>query len=139
MDVEIRHVRPGDEGLFTAVAPEVFDDDIDPALLGVYLTKDQHVMVVALAGGQVVGQARAIIHFHPDEAPELYVDNLGVTPGLQRQGIARCLMDRLYTIGQESGCAETWVLTETDNHRARALYASYGAELAKPVMYARSI
>jgi ribosomal protein S18 acetylase RimI-like enzyme len=139
MHIDIRRARPGDECLFADIADDVFDEAIDPALLTAYLAEPAHLMLIALYGGQVVGQARAIIHRHPDQGPELYVDNLGVTPALRRQGIARRLMDEIYALGRAAGCVETWVGTEPDNEPAKRLYASYGAELETFVMYARDL
>ena len=139
MQIDIRRVAPGDEYLFADIADDVFDEAIDSALLTVYLADPAHLMLIALHAGQVVGQARAIIHRHPDQGPELYVDNLGVTPALRRQGIARRLMDQIYRLGREAGCVETWVGTETDNEPAKRLYASYGAEVETFVMYARDL
>ena len=56
MDVAIKRVSRGDGGLLARVAPDVFDDDIDPALLAAYLADPSHLLVVAVVGGEVVGQ-----------------------------------------------------------------------------------
>jgi ribosomal protein S18 acetylase RimI-like enzyme len=85
-------------------------------------------MVVALQDGVVVGQARGVIHLHPDEEDELYVDNLGVTPALHRRGVGRRLMDALIAWGKERGCTHGWVATESDNAPAIGLYRALGAE-----------
>lgn len=86
-EVEIRAAKPGDAGLFAHVAPEVFDGAIVPRRLAAYLASPEHLMVLALSGGEVVGQVAAVIHRHPDLPTELYIDNLGVTPAMQRRGI----------------------------------------------------
>jgi len=79
---------------------------------------------VALADGVVVGQCAAVIHRHPDKVTELYIDEVGVSPAFQRQGIARKMLDAMFDIGRENGCEEAWVGTEQDNVAARALYES---------------
>lgn len=135
MTVDIRRIEPGDNGLLDRVAEDVFDDDIDPAKLAAYLATPGHLMVLAMADGLVVGQARGMIQRHPDKPTELYVDNLGVTPDRQRERIATRLLDELTAWGLENGCEGAWVATETDNEPARALYALRGAEPETFVVY----
>ncbi len=135
MDVAIKRVSRGDAGLLARVAPDVFDDDIDPALLAAYLADPGHLLVVAVVDGEVVGQAAGVIHRHVDQPAELYIDNLGVTPLRRRQGIATRLLDDLTAWGRSLGCEEAWVATEPDNVEARALYAGRGAGAVDVVMY----
>lgn len=130
MALDIRRVGPGDAALLVGVAEDVFDEAIDPARLAAYLAARGHLMVVAVQDGQVVGQGRAIVHLHPDQPDELYIDNLGVAPALFRQGIGRRIMDELFAWGRELGCEGAWVATESDNAPAIGLYESLGA---KPV------
>ena len=92
MELEIRQVKPGDVALFDRVADAVFDERVDPGRLAAYLAEPGHHMLVALRAGEVVAQVAAVIHRHPDKPTELYIDEVGVTPALQRQGIARALM-----------------------------------------------
>ena len=74
--------------------------------------------MVALADGEVVGQVAAVVHRHPDERPvELYVDEVAVAPAFRRKGIARLMLDEVFELGRELGCAEAWVGTEADNAR----------------------
>jgi aminoglycoside 6'-N-acetyltransferase I len=136
MTVVIRRVRPGDEPLFERIADDVFDHPVSEAVLSRFLAAPGHHLVVALADGEVVGQAAAMLHRHPDGRPvELYVDELGVAPSHRRQGIARRLLDELLAVGRELGCREAWVGTEADNVAATTLYASLGAEPEPFVMY----
>ncbi|MBZ9921897.1 GNAT family N-acetyltransferase [Mesorhizobium sp. BR1-1-12] len=106
------------------VADDVFDEPVRPDRLAAYLREPGHFMVVALADGVTVGQCAAVIHRHPDKMTELYIDELGVSPAFQRQGIARKMLDAMFAIGRENGCEEAWVGTEPDNRAARALYES---------------
>ncbi len=120
--INIRRLQPGDEHLLDNVADEVFDEAVDPTRLAACLASPGHLLFVALDDGQVVAQAAAIIHRHPDKATELYVDEVGVSPAWQRRGIANLLMDALFAAGREAGCEEAWLGTELDNIPARALY-----------------
>ncbi|ESY82533.1 GNAT family N-acetyltransferase [Mesorhizobium australicum] len=122
MAVEIRRLYPGDDALVMRIADDVFDEPVRPDRLASYLAQSGHFMIVALAEDVVVGQCAAIMHRHPDKAPELYVDEVGVSPAFQRQGIARGMLDAMFALGREQGCEEAWVGTEPDNLPARALY-----------------
>lgn len=135
MTVEIRHVRPGDEALFERVAEDVFDGPIVPARVRAYLEDRSHIMLLALDGGEVVGQVAAIVHRHPDLPTELYIDNLGVAPARQREGIGRRLVAEALRIGEALGCEEAWVGTEHDNIPARRLYETFGAKADPFVLY----
>ncbi|MBU1375686.1 MAG: GNAT family N-acetyltransferase [Alphaproteobacteria bacterium] len=136
MTAEILRVRPADAAMLDRIAIDVFDQPIDPARLAAYLAQPNHLMVVAVSQGEVVGQARGIVHRHPDLPTELYIDNLGVTPDRRRERLAMKLLDELVAWGVELGCEEAWVATEADNTAARALYAKRGAEAEAVVMFA---
>jgi len=135
MTVEIRRIGPSHAAVLDRVAEDVFDEDIDPARVAAYLAEPGHLMVLAVAAGEVVGQARGMVHRHPDQPTELYIDNLGVTPARRREGIAMRLLDELVAWGREKGCEEAWVGTEVDNEAARALYKGRGSEAETFVMY----
>ncbi|TIQ35656.1 MAG: GNAT family N-acetyltransferase [Mesorhizobium sp.] len=122
MNVEIRRLHPGDDALVMRVANDVFDEPVRPDRLAAYLASPGHFMIVAVVEGMVVGQCAAVIHRHPDKVSELYIDEVGVAPPFQRQGIARKMLDAMFEIGRECGCEEAWVGTEPDNLPARALY-----------------
>ncbi|MER8408047.1 GNAT family N-acetyltransferase [Mesorhizobium sp. M0185] len=124
MALEIRRLFPDDDALVMRVAGEVFDEPVRPDRLSAYLAEPCHFMVVALADGIVVGQCAAVIHRHPDKVSELYIDEVGVAPAFQRQGIATRMLGAMFALGREHGCEEAWVGTEPDNVAARALYES---------------
>jgi len=125
MTVSIRRIEALDKTLFQRIAPDVFDDPIDPDRLEAYLAAPGHVMVLALEDGLVVGQCAGVIHRHPDKPTELYVDEVGTASTHRRQGVARAMLDELFAWGRELGCAEAWLGTELDNIAANALYRGY--------------
>jgi ribosomal protein S18 acetylase RimI-like enzyme len=135
MEVEIRLLTSAAASIFDRVAEEVFDEPVDVKRLTAYLAEPGHLMLVTLAGGEVVAQVAAVIHRHPDKPTELYIDEVGVTPALQRQGIARAMLEQMLALGKALGCAEAWVGTETDNGPARGLYESRGAAAEPFVLY----
>lgn len=135
MSVEILRVTAANAAVLDRVAEDVFDEAIDPDLLAGYLAQPGHLMVVAVSDGVVIGQARGMAHHQPDEPTHLYVDNLGVTPARQREGVARRLMAALFAWARELGCVAFWVATETGNGPARALYAGYAGEPEEMVFF----
>jgi ribosomal protein S18 acetylase RimI-like enzyme len=135
MTVDIRRVGPADAHLLDRVAEDVFDEAVDPRRLAAYLREPSHLMVVALSDGEVVGQARGMVHRHPDQPTELYIDNLGTTPTRLREGIATRMLDELVAWARSLGCEEAWVGTEVDNVPARTLYERRGSEAETFVMY----
>lgn len=138
-DFEIVRLLPDNAELLHRLADGVFDEPVRADRLAAYLAEPGHIMLVALSGGIVVGQCAAVLHRHPDKMTELYLDEVGVTPALQRKGIGRALVETMLAIGRELGCGEAWVGTEPDNLPARGLYESldlHRDETEAFVMYA---
>ena len=89
-----------------------------------YVTEESHIMLIALHKNVVIGQVLSVIHRHPDKSTELYVDDLGVSPKFQRQGIATLMFKELLLLARERGCKEIWMTTEPDNEQAKGFYSS---------------
>lgn len=128
METRIERIGPAQTGLLDKVAEDVFDAPIHPGRLADFLADPGHLMVLAVSDGEVVGQARGMIHRNPDEPPFFYIDNLGVTPARKREGLATRMLDDLVAWARSEGCEGAWVATETDNLPAKALYEGRGAE-----------
>jgi ribosomal protein S18 acetylase RimI-like enzyme len=124
--VDIRVLRAGDEAVLANVADEVFDNPIDPEMTAEFLSDPRHHIAVAVDDGLVVGFASGVHYVHPDKRPELWINEVGVAPTHHRQGLAKAVMNALLEVGRAKGCGEAWVLTDTGNTAARALYASLG-------------
>ncbi len=124
--LEIRVLRPGDESVLGHVAPDVFDELIDPQLAREFLRDEHHHLVVALETDLVIGFASGVTYLHPDKPLELWINEVGVAPTHQRRGVGRDLVDALLDLGRTLGCQEAWVLTERSNTSARRLYAAAG-------------
>ena len=122
----IRMLGPDDTATLDRVAPDVFDNDVDGRWAAEFVTDSRHHLAVALDGDTVVGIASGVHYVHPDKAPELFVNEVGVAPTHQGQGIGRRLMHALLARGRDLGCREAWVLTDYSNAAARRLYASVG-------------
>jgi ribosomal protein S18 acetylase RimI-like enzyme len=75
------------------------------------------------------------VHYvHPDKSPELWVNEIGVSPAYRQRGIGKQLIAALFSRGRELGCKEAWLGTEEYNTAARRLYASVGG-VAQPMVY----
>jgi len=124
--VTIRLLQTEDVAVLRDVAPEVFDQEIQIDLAREFLEDGRHHLAVALAGTQVIGMASAIHYVHPDKPAQLFINEVGVAPTHQRQGIGRQLLSALLAQGKALGCTEAWVATEPGNEAARNLYGSVG-------------
>jgi ribosomal protein S18 acetylase RimI-like enzyme len=129
MPIEIRILQPEDASLLDQVAPDVFDDLIVPQALRNFLASPLHHLAVAVEGVVVVGFASAVQYVHPDKhKPELWVNEVGVSPSYQSRGIGKALMQALLDVARRAGCSEAWVLTERSNRPAMKLYTAVGGE-----------
>ena len=135
MAATIKHLKPGDEAVLERVAANVFDGAIDPEYLRTYLREPLQHMIVAVKNGEVVGQIRALHYRHPDKAAELFIDNLGVTPALQRRGIATRLLNAVLALAKELDCQEVWVASEGNNQSAQDFYGSFNTSAEVVVAY----
>lgn len=129
--LDIKLLGTGDEALLQAVAPDVFDDPIDPTAAAEFLADSRHHLAVAIDEGVVVGFVSAVQYFHPDKSyPELWINEVGVAESHRGQGIARRLMNAVLDEAQQQGCSVAWVLTHRSNQAAMQLYASCGGVAA---------
>ena len=135
MNIEIRLLGPGDEGVLDHVADDVFDHEIIPGQAVRFLEDPGHYIAVALADGIVVGMASANEYLHPDKPVQFWINEMGVSPDWQRQGIGRRLLRTLLDLARDAGFGEAWVGTEDHNIPARGLYRSLGGAEERFVMY----
>ncbi|MBY5348482.1 GNAT family N-acetyltransferase [Rhizobium leguminosarum] len=122
-------------GLLESIAEEVFDQEINAQRLATYLKSSGHLMIIAVCENQIIGQIAAYVHNHPDRASDVYIDNLGVAPPFQRRGVARRLLDEVLAWGKTLNCDQAWIVTDTENNAARAVYEGRGAAAEPIVMF----
>jgi ribosomal protein S18 acetylase RimI-like enzyme len=126
MSIEVKVLGAGDEAVLARVAPEVFDNPIDPDLARQFLADPRHHIAVAVDDGLVVGFASGVHYIHPDKPAELWINEVGVAPTHHRRGLGKAVMTAILNVGRAHGCHEAWVLTDYGNTAARALYTSAG-------------
>jgi GNAT superfamily N-acetyltransferase len=108
--IEIRLLTAAAGAVLQSVAADVFDDPLDAAATAEFLADARHHLAVALADGVVVGFVSAVHYAHPDKpAPELWLNEVGVAPSHQGQGIARRLMETMLNEARRLGCTAAWV------------------------------
>ncbi|MGH2539269.1 MAG: GNAT family N-acetyltransferase [Actinomycetota bacterium] len=126
-DIVVRRLQGGDEREVERFA-EAFDDPVDGAASRSFLRDERHHLVVAYVDGHPAGFASAVEVFHPDKAPELFLNEIGVIEGFRRRGAGLALLEELKLLGKERGCVSIWVLTDEGNRAAMAMYARGGGE-----------
>jgi ribosomal protein S18 acetylase RimI-like enzyme len=131
MPIEYRILRAGDEALLAGTAADVFDDPILPRAAREFLADPRHHLAVAVDHQVVIGFASGVHYVHPDKPfPEFWINEVGVAPAYQNQGVGKAIMRSLLAVARELGCKEAWVLTEGDNTPAMRLYQTLGGEKA---------
>ncbi len=127
MSIRLQLLGADDIGVLDHVAEGVFDQPINPRWARQFLDDPRHHMVVALDGSTVVGMISAVDYVHPDKAPQLWINEVGVAPSHHRRGIGKQLVSSMLEHGRRLGCSEAWLGTEETNVPARALYSSVGS------------
>jgi len=131
MSIEIRVLRRDEGTILENVAPDVFDDPVIQQVAEQFLGDPRHHLAVAIDGKLVVGLASGVHYLHPDKPqPEFWINEVGVAPAHQAQGLGKALMRSLLAVAQSLGCAEAWVLTERNNTPALRLYKAIGGAQA---------
>ena len=136
--IEIKLLGAKDAHSLNRLAADVFDDPIVESSAQEFLDDPRHRLVVAIDSDVVVGFVSAVIYLHPDKpAPELWINEIGVAPTHQRQGIGKALLQAMLEEAKQSGCTEAWVLTERENAAAMAMYKSTGGieSVPDPTMF----
>ncbi len=128
MGVEIRVLGKDDRAVLDQVAADVFDQAVDPRWTAEFFSDSRHHLAVALDGNLVVGFISAVHYVHPDKPPELWINEVGVAPSHQRQGLGRRLLSAMLQHGEALGCVQAWVLTSPTNTAAQRLYQAAGGQ-----------
>ena len=131
----IKILSKADLPILLNVADDVFDNPVDKDLASEFLADPRHHIVAAMDDSVLIGFASAVHYIHPDKPPELWINEVGVAPSHQKQGIGTAIMKEMLRLGQDLGCKIAWVLTEKENEAANGLYKSAGGVRSDAVMY----
>ncbi len=124
--MEIKRLARGDERAVEQAA-SCFDHQLIPEATTRFLNSDDHHLLVAYDSGVAVGLVTGVELTHPDKGTEMFLYELGVSPGFRGRGFGRALVTALANLARERGCYGMWVLTEDDNDAALATYTRAGA------------
>lgn len=124
--IEVRLLGAKDVSVLERVADDVFDGPVDPKWCSEFFRDARHHLAVAIDDGAVVGMVSAVHYVHPDKAPQLWINEIGVAATHRRRGIGRQLLDTILAHGRTLGCTEAWLGTEETNEPARSLYRGAG-------------
>jgi ribosomal protein S18 acetylase RimI-like enzyme len=133
--ITIRQIGPDSLRVLLAVEEGLFDNPVDPKQAKDFLNRDDNVLFLAFDGTDAVGMASGTILLHPDKAPSLFINEVGVRESHQRRGIGKAVTLALIDWARKRGLKGIWLGTESDNHAARALYRSLSAQEQMGVFY----
>jgi GNAT superfamily N-acetyltransferase len=129
--ITIKILNHDDVDILRNIDPDVFDDSINLPRAEEFLADSRHHLAVAIDNNQVIGFVSAVHYLHPDKpCPELWINEVSVAQTYRRQGLGQRLMNAVFDVARELGCAEAWVLTERENIAAMNLYSAVGNESA---------
>tara|TARA_R110002049_G_scaffold20717_13_gene75970 strand:+ start:2099 stop:2545 length:447 start_codon:yes stop_codon:yes gene_type:complete len=133
--VTVQPLNDANSTLLENIAPDVFDNAIDPVQLQAFLDDPRHIMFLAVEEQSVVGMASAVEYFHPDKPPQLWINEVGVTAAHRRRGIGRSLVAALLDVARQRGCVYAWLGTDSDNVAGQACFDSVpGGEQPQPFL-----
>ena len=82
MSITIRILGVNDKAILNNVASDVFDQPVDSRWTTEFLEDPRHHLAVAIDDELVLGMASAVHYVHPDKAPELWINEIGVASSL---------------------------------------------------------
>lgn len=125
MTIDIHRLDSDNSEFLTSIAPDVFDNEINPEYLASFLGDPRHVMFIATDGPTIVGMASGVEYFHPDKPPQLWINEVGVASTHRSQGIGRCLVEALINFAKERRCSYAWLGTGADNMAGQRCFGSH--------------
>lgn len=90
-----------------------------------FVEDENNYFLLAYEEGAVAGMLIAYMQEKMDNKRkrEVFLDELETKPKFKRKGIAKGLMSKLFQIAKSKKASEVWVLTQTNNRPAKALYS----------------
>ena len=121
--VEIRRLEAGDEAVLSAAVELADEGPLDPHSATDHLRDPALVAVAALEGGRVIGflYGHVLRRFG---VKTLLIYSVDVEENRRRRGVGRALMASLEEAMRAGGWDEMFVVTNSGNAAAMALYAA---------------
>jgi ribosomal protein S18 acetylase RimI-like enzyme len=131
MNVSLRQARADDGPAVSELATALVGFEADRRTsFEAALASPDHDVLVAEAGGAVVGYAHLMVYHdltHGALAGELL--GLAVREHMRRRGIATALMREIIRLSRDRSDGELHINTDPGNEAAKRLYASLGAKV----------
>lgn len=134
-EITIRLMGPDDLRQLLSVEEGLFDNPVREKQAAAFLNSAGHIMFLAFDGAKAVGMASGTVLLHPDKAPSMFINEIGVRETHQRRGIGKALLREIIQNARDRACEGIWLGTEMDNAPARALYRSLGGKEVEGVYY----
>ena len=99
------------------------------------LRNPDFVLLVARKEDAAAGYLHGALIDRVDGGQMLLVYDIEVADSHRRQGVGTALVSAARHIARESGASETWLVTESDNEEAMALYEKLGGKRFAAVGY----
>lgn len=134
--MEVARVTAVDAATATVELEGIYSSGpIDPAGLLKALRNKDFVLLVARADGAPAGYLHGAFVHRVDGGLMLMVYDLEVAAAHRRCGIGTALMQQARQIAKDEGASDTWLVTESDNVEAVALYESLDGKRFPAVGY----
>lgn len=127
--MDIRRLGPGDGKVAHEAARLLRGIDVPAEQLSELLADPRYFLIVAIADHVVAGGAVAYELSRLDGARMMLLYEIEVDAAHQGMGFGTALIDELKRICAVQDVAKMWLLTDSSNEAARALYESTGAEV----------
>ncbi len=121
--LSIRKLGPEDAGLVQSAA-DLFDDPPIKEQTKAFLESGRDHIWIAYIGLDPAGFVTATTLLHPDKAPHIFVNELGVDEDFRRRGIATRLMAEVVSFARHCGLTPLWLAAEGDDDLANSFYRS---------------
>lgn len=143
MDIQVKHEEQAEvlarlsesvHNLHRGWHPSIFREynyEVTVNLFRELLSKDHVTSFIAYKGVEPVGYVILVVRYYDvplysQDHRSIYIDQMGVADGFQRQGIGRALMDKVQTFAQEQGIGRLELSVWVDNSEAIEFYRQMG-------------
>jgi GNAT superfamily N-acetyltransferase len=121
--MEIRRITQAEA---VQAAGHLFDAAVRPGPAERFLAEERHHLLIAYVDGVPAGMVIGVEMTTPDKGTEMFLYELGVHEPFRGRGIGQALVRALASLARERGCYGMWVLTDSGNAAAQAVYTRAG-------------
>ena len=131
--MSVKRVQPGEVDLVLAVLRR-FKSYVEPDPVD-FLSDPRTVLFAAMEADEPVGWCYGYELVRPEGRCDMLLYELEVAEEARGRGHGKALIEALLAEAEARGHIEMWVLTDTDNQSAEALYRAMGADRTGQIMF----